>query len=137
MTILFVCSQNRLRSALASEALRAKRPDLYIESGGIPKEGRTFGRKADKRARDIIQSRYGVDISAYRSQTVTEKMIERATRIFVFSQHNREELVKCFSSAEGKIQLFCSRSVSDWDANPEKIFEQDILPAAERWSGVL
>lgn len=60
MTILFVCSQTKLRSVLASAALRTKRPDLAIESGGIPKEGRTFGRKADKRTREIIQSRYGV-----------------------------------------------------------------------------
>jgi len=72
MTILFVCSQNKLRSVLTSEALRAKRPDLIIESGGIGKEGRKFGRKANKRARDIIQSRYDVDISGYRSQAVTE-----------------------------------------------------------------
>ncbi len=93
MTILFVCSQNKLRSVVGSESLRARRPDLTIESGGIPKEGRKFGCKANKRVREIIQSRYGVDLSVYRSKALTKEMIERADRIFVFSKHNREKLV--------------------------------------------
>jgi len=133
LTILFICSQNRLRSALASAGLRAKRPDLKVESGGIPKEGRKFDRKADKRARDIIQSEYRVDLSDYRSQPVTEEMIKRATHIFVFSKHNREKLVERFPSAGGKTRLFCSRSVSDWNADATEMYEQDILPAVERW----
>jgi protein-tyrosine-phosphatase len=94
MTIVFVCSQNKLRSVVGSESLRARRADLTIESGGIPKEGRKFGCKANKRVREIIQSRYGVDLSVYRSKALTKEMIERADRIFVFSKHNREKLVK-------------------------------------------
>ena len=137
MTIGFVCSQNRLRSILASEALRAKRPDLKIETGGIPKKGRKFGRKADKRAREIIQSHYGIDLSGYRSQAVTGEMIERAARIFVLSDHNRKELVKYFPAAQGKIELFCSRSLSDWNVNALEMFEEHILPAAERWARLL
>ena len=137
MTFVFVCSQNRLRSVLASKALRAVRPDLTIASGGIPKEGRRFGRKADQRAREIIRSQYGIDLSGYRSQAVTGEMIERAGRIFVLSDHNRKELVERFPSAKDEIELFCARSVSDWNVNPVKMFEEDILPAAERWAAAL
>jgi protein-tyrosine-phosphatase len=137
MTILFVCAQNKLRSVLASEALRVKRPDLTIESGGIPKKGRRFASKADRRAREIIKSRYGLDMSAHRSQAVTEEMIERANRIFVFSTYNRAKLVTGFPSAQSKIELFCSRSVSAWNVNAEEIFEQDILPAVEHWAPLL
>jgi len=64
---------------------------------------------------------------------VTEEMIERATRIFVFSWHNREKLLEYFPSAEGQIELFCRRSVSDWNANPIKVFEEDILSVVEHW----
>jgi protein-tyrosine-phosphatase len=137
MTIFFVCSQNRLRSVLGSESLRAKRPDLKIETGGIPEKGRKFACKADKRAREIIQSRYGIDLSDYRSQAVTEEMIEGADRVFVFSEHNRDKLVEHFPSARSKIELFCDRSVSDWNVNPVEIFEQDILPAVEHWARLL
>ena len=137
MTIVFVCSQNKLRSVVGSESLRARRPDLTIESGGIPKEGRKFGCKANKRVREIIQSRYGVDLSVYRSKALTKEMIERADRIFVFSKHNREKLVEHFPSAEVKIELFCKRSVSDWNVNPAEIFEQDILPAVRHWDPLL
>ena len=137
MTNVFVCSQNKLRSVLACEALRAKRPDLSIESGGIPKEGCKFAHKADKRAREIIQSRYGVDLSDYRSQAVTEEMIERASRVFVLSEHNRDKLVEHFPSAQSKIELFCDRSVSDWNVNAVEIFEEDILPAVKHWARLL
>jgi protein-tyrosine-phosphatase len=137
MSIAFVCSQNKLRSVLASEALRAKRPDLTIESGGIPKEGRKFACKADKRAREIIQSRYDVSLSDYRSQAGTEEMIEGADRFFVFSEHNHDKLVEHFPSARSKIELFCDRSGSDWNVNPVEIFEQYILPAVEHWARLL
>lgn len=40
MTIVFVCSHNRLRSLLASEALRAKRSDLNIERAAGENAGR-------------------------------------------------------------------------------------------------
>jgi predicted protein tyrosine phosphatase len=66
-----------------------------------------------------------------------KEMIERADRIFVFSKHNREKLVEHFPSAEVKIELFCKRSVSDWNVNPAEIFEQDILPAVRHWDPLL
>ena len=135
--ILVVCSQNRLRSVLGSEALGALRPDLRIESAGISSDGHRFGRKPDKRTRDIIQGRYGLDVSDYRSHAATEEMIKRADRILAFSNHSCKELVKCFPAEQGKIELFCQRSVSAWNVKPTEIFEQDILPAAEHWTSLL
>lgn len=77
-TILFVCTGNICRSAMAERMLRSRIPDSdahRVVSAGVSDE--ETGRSMDPRAARLLASR-GIDASGHIAQQVTVEMLEAA-----------------------------------------------------------
>ncbi len=102
--VLFVCTGNVCRSPMAEALFRklvAGRQDIDVESAGVS-AGR--GQPASSDAVRAV-SVAGADLAAFRSQPVSEELIERATHIFVMTRDHRRLLELFFPEAADKTFL--------------------------------
>jgi protein-tyrosine-phosphatase len=109
--ILFVCSGNLCRSFMAESIFRKqlkKRslPHVQAESAGLLDLG---GAAADPQAVSILREK-GIDGSAHRSRLLSAEMVDRADRVLVMEEAQREELLRRHPGAEGKVRLLKSFS---------------------------
>ena len=90
MNILFVCTGNTCRSAMAAglmdKIVRENNMDVFIESAGIFAVG---GDNASKNA-ILAMKKYDVDLSLHKSQPVTEELIFNSDLILTMTcEHKR------------------------------------------------
>jgi protein-tyrosine-phosphatase len=109
--ILFVCSGNLCRSFMAESIFRKqlkKRafPHVRAESAGLLDLG---GAAADPQAVSILREK-GIDGSGHRSRLLSAEMVDRADRVLVMEEAQREELLRRHPGAEGKVRLLKSFS---------------------------
>ncbi|MEO6847499.1 MAG: serine hydroxymethyltransferase [Chthoniobacterales bacterium] len=103
-TVLFICTGNVCRSPMA-EAIFKKmvrgRSGMKVLSAGVS----AFpGQPASPDAVTVLREE-GIDLSAFRSQPVTEELVEDATWIFVMTNEHRRLLELYFPEIEEKIHL--------------------------------
>lgn len=102
--VLFVCTGNVCRSPMAEGLFRkllAGRDDITVESAGVS-AGR--GQAASGDAVRALQSQ-GIDLTKFRSQPVSEELVDRATHIFVMTRDHKRLLELFFPQAAGKTLL--------------------------------
>jgi protein-tyrosine phosphatase len=109
--ILFVCSGNLCRSFMAErifgKQLRKRAlQNVKAESAGLLD---LEGADADPRAVSILREKsiYG---SGHRSRLHSAEMIDRADRVLVMEEAQRQELLRRHPDAEGKVRLLKSFS---------------------------
>jgi len=99
--ILFVCTGNICRSALAAALCRKHYPSLKVESAGfIPREGR--------RSPDNVQAAArarGASLAEHRSRTLSEAMLRESDVIVLFEPRNFVELRRAFPEYVDKIVM--------------------------------
>lgn len=102
--VLFVCTGNVCRSPMA-EALFRKMIDglegISVESAGL---SAATGQPASRDAVDAVASDRG-DLSKFRSQPVTEQLLEKATHIFVMTRDHLRMVDLFFPEFVHKAQL--------------------------------
>lgn len=99
--VLFICYGNICRSPFAERLTAHRIPGLEVESSGFhPKSGRPSPRQLVAAAKE-----FGVDLSDWRSQTVTSEQIGRADIIFVMDADNFGRLQTQFPSAMERTTL--------------------------------
>jgi glycine hydroxymethyltransferase len=102
--VLFVCTGNVCRSPMA-EALFRKMIDglegISVESAGL---SAATGQPASRDAVDAVVSDRG-DLSKFRSQPVTEQLLEKATHIFVMTRDHLRMVDLFFPEFVHKAQL--------------------------------
>ena len=89
--ILFVCTGNTCRSALAEGIARAR---LGLESGVVFESAGLYaleGAPATSHAL-AVAAEVGVDLSQHRARSVTREMVEGADRIYVMTRSQAEAL---------------------------------------------
>jgi protein-tyrosine-phosphatase/predicted ATP-grasp superfamily ATP-dependent carboligase len=90
--ILFVCKGNVCRSPFAEAVARERLAGLEVASAGyFPVPGRRSPEHACSAA-----AAAGFDLSAHRSQVVTEELVRNADVIFVFDQENYEQVTRTY-----------------------------------------
>ncbi|GAT31708.1 glycine hydroxymethyltransferase [Terrimicrobium sacchariphilum] len=102
--VLFVCTGNVCRSPMAEALFRqlvADRDDIEVQSAGVS-AGR--GQPASLDSVRALKT-LGIDLSRFRSQPVTEELVEQATHIFVMTRDHRRLLELFFPEASGKTYL--------------------------------
>jgi len=115
--ILFVCSGNTCRSAMA-EALARKcwrdsqgSPYVKFASAGLFAQP---GDQASGHARALL-AREGVDLSCHAASPVTAEQVSRATLILTMTIRHKEQLSERFPEAAGKVfQLKEYAEVTDY-----------------------
>jgi len=110
-TILFVCTGNVCRSPMAEGLLRHAlkerrkagegRADIIVLSAGVsaPK-----GAKASQHALEAL-AELGIQLGSFRSQPVTEELLERCTHVFTMTRDHYRILDLLFPEHSGKIRL--------------------------------
>ena len=103
-TILFVCAGNVCRSPMAEGVLRemlGRRSDLRVVSAGL---GALDDVGPSEFAVRVMAER-GLDISGFRSQSLTKELVERADFIFVMTGAQQETLQMLYPAAAEKTFL--------------------------------
>ncbi|MBE2205366.1 MAG: serine hydroxymethyltransferase [Chthoniobacterales bacterium] len=102
--VLFVCTGNICRSPMAEGLFR----NLITGLGGITTESAGLsaasGQPPSTEAVRVLAN-LGVDISKIRSQPVTEKLLQRATHIFVMTEDHRRLLELFYPEALPRVSL--------------------------------
>ncbi|MFZ4683568.1 MAG: serine hydroxymethyltransferase, partial [Terrimicrobiaceae bacterium] len=100
----FVCTGNVCRSPMAEglfKKLVGNRNDIVVESAGVS-AGR--GLPASSEAVNAL-AREGINLAAFRSQPVSEELVQNATHIFVMTRDHKRLLELFFPEAAGKTRL--------------------------------
>ena len=106
-TILFVCTGNVCRSPMAEGLMRHHlkglkgRGDITILSAGV---SASDGARASQPAVEAL-SELGIDLKAFRSQPVTEELLERCDHVFTMTRDHFRIIDLLFPEHSGKVRL--------------------------------
>ena len=105
-TMLFVCTGNSCRSVMAEYLLRKKVSDLGRQDIDAASAG-TFallGMGPTRETQKLV-SETGLDASAHRAQRASLELVDQADIIFAMERHHKEELLRQFPAAAGRVHL--------------------------------
>ncbi len=112
MNILFVCTGNTCRSAMAAAIMNKIATendlDIRIESAGIFAQE---GESASENAIDAMK-KYGIDLSFHRTKTITAQLINQCDLILTMTQAHKQVLEPM---AKGKVFTLLEYSGSEGD----------------------
>ncbi|MFZ0436411.1 MAG: serine hydroxymethyltransferase [Chthoniobacterales bacterium] len=103
-TILFVCTGNVCRSPMAEGLMRhflRERTDIAILSAGV---SAPEGSRASQPAVDAL-AELGISLGNFRSQPVTEELLEKVTHVFTMTREHRRVIDLLFPEHSPKVRL--------------------------------
>jgi len=107
MHILFVCTGNTCRSAMAEgifKAMAENDPDMSgrftAESAGL---GADACEPASGNAVDVLEREWGIDISSHKARPLTEDMVSKADLILAMTRRHKHMIVSMFPEHENKV----------------------------------
>ena len=129
-TILFVCTGNSCRSVMAEYLLRKKVSDLGRKDIDVASVGTfAFLGMGPTRETQKLVSETGLDASEHRAQKVSSEAVGQADLIFAMERHHKEELLKQFPAATGRVHLL--GEYLKWDPYEDEI--QDPIGKSEEF----
>jgi protein-tyrosine phosphatase len=89
--------------------------DYVVGSAGV---AALSGQPPSQHTADILKEK-GVDVSQFRSRSITPELVRQATHIFAMSQHHLAALESEFPDAEGKAYLVSEFAAEDMLRNQD------------------
>jgi len=102
--VLFLCTGNTCRSALAEGVARAR---LGPESGVLCESAGLYALEGAPATSDALRvaGEMGVDLYRHRARSVTREMVEGADRIYVMTRSQEEALAHMGAELGGRVAL--------------------------------
>lgn len=136
-SILVVCVGNICRSPAGERSLKARLPDLKLESAGI---AALVGHPADNVAADVA-AEGGVSLEGHVARQFTVEMAGHHDLILAMEPGHRTEIVRMAPHLSGKIMLFDhwngGKGIRDPFRKPRRVHQEvfgEIATAAEEWA---
>ena len=104
MKVLFVCTGNSFRSAVAEALLKKLRDDLKVESAGTQP-----ARKIASNAKMLLEEEDALENLKERPEGIEKKNLEEYDLIVAMKERHKHEILQQFPPVKGKIRV--------WDIN--------------------
>lgn len=141
MNILFVCTGNTCRSAMAAAIMNKiaveNELDIRIESAGI------FAQEGGNASENAVKAveKYGIDLTGHRTQPVTEDLIKKSDIILTMTEAHKKLLEPMadgkvytlleYSGSEGDIRDPYGGDLDEYEETAREIYDA-LVDAAER-----
>ncbi len=141
MNILFVCTGNTCRSAMAAAIMNKiameNDLDVRVESAGI------FASEGENASENAIKAveKYGIDLSAHRTQPVTAELMGQCDLILTMTQAHKQVLEPMakgkvftlleYSGSEGDIQDPFGGDIDEYEEAAQEIYDA-LVDVAEK-----
>ncbi len=101
MKVLFVCTGNSFRSAVAEALLKKFRNDLKVESAGTqPARNIAFNAKM------LLEEEDALENLKERPEGIEKKNLEEYDVIVAMKEHHKHEILQRFPQVRGKIRVW-------------------------------
>ncbi len=101
MKVLFVCTGNSFRSAVAEALLKKLRNDLKVESAGTQP-----ARKIASNAKMLLEEEDALENLKERPEGIEKKNLEEYDLIVAMKEHHKHEILQRFPQVKGKIRVW-------------------------------
>jgi len=101
MKVLFVCTGNSFRSAVAEALLKKFRNDLKVESAGTQP-----ARKIAFNAKMLLEEEDALENLKERPEGIEKKNLEEYDVIVAMKEHHKHEILQRFPQVRGKIRVW-------------------------------
>jgi len=101
MKVLFVCTGNSFRSAVAEALLKKLRNDLEVESAGTQP-----ARKIASNAKMFLEEEDALENLKERPEGIENKNLEEYGLIVAMKEHHKNEILQRFPQVKGRIQVW-------------------------------
>jgi len=101
MKVLFICTGNSFRSAVAEALLKKLRHDLEVESAGTQP-----ARKIASNAKMFLEEEGALEKLKERPEGFEHKNLEEYDLIVAMKEHHKNEILQRFPQVKGKIRVW-------------------------------
>lgn len=105
MKIMFICTGNICRSAMAEWLLKQKLKDKKIENVEVYSCG-VYAQDGDKstwEARRVMMDEYSIDMSKHRATNIVNSNIKEMDLILCATSRHRRDVLRIYPELEGKV----------------------------------
>ena len=105
MNIMFVCTGNICRSAMAHHLLEKRLKDLKIENVKVYSCGVNAynGEKSTYEAKYIMKKYYDVDLEKHRSTNIKNSNIKDMDLVLCATKYHKQDVLELYPELEGKV----------------------------------
>ena len=105
MKIMFICTGNICRSAMAEWLLKQKLKDKKIENIEVYSSGiyAQDGELSTWEARRVMMDEYSIDMSKHRATNIVNSKIKEMDLILCATSRHKRDVLRIYSELEGKV----------------------------------